>query len=799
MFKNYFKIAWRNIVKNKIPATINIFGLSVGLACCILMGMFVQHELSFDKFHKNAGSIYRITSIAEAGPSGKINLAVTPSAWAPIIKKDCPEVRQIVRVLKDEKTLLGQTGKEHAYAKNFLLADSNFFDVFSFHLLRGKPLNVLSQPNTIVLTEQAAEKYFGKDDPIGKTLECTTAFTGTINVQVTGIVAEPPGNSHMNFDALLSMSTLGDISQLWSYHMYQTYVLLANNTSSKVLESKLATFSKKYIDNNPNADGKQEIHLQPLTDIHLRSQLVGELQANGDITYVYIFSGIALFVLLIACLNFMNLSTVHSIKRAKEVGLRKVVGAEHKQLIKQFLVESVLISFFALVVSLIIVSLILPTFNQLSERTIHFNLASGYKLFLSLIGITGIVGILSGLYPAAVLSSFKPVEVLKGSFQKSIKGTSLRKALVTLQFVISIALIASTIMIYRQMQFIQNKKLGFDKEKVVVLTVQRNAGTDKLQAFKTALKNIPGVVSVAAASTIPGTQIPVNLVHDESSAANQNRSMQMLFVDHDFVNTLNMKVMEGRSFSEAYKTDESEGFIINAEAVKQLGWKTAKNAVGKSFQWVMPDEVLKTGKIIGVVENFNITPLKAPVQPLVMHILPRRFQYLYVRVSANNVLKAIEKEYKAFNVDQPFEYTFLDDTINAMYKSEVKQGIIFGYFTALAIIIACMGILGLSIFAAQQRIKEIGIRKVLGASVQSIVGELSKDFLKPVLIAAVIASPIAWYGIHKWLQNFAYRAEMSWWVFVVAGIAAIVIAILTISFQAIKAAIANPVKSLRSE
>ena len=798
MWKNNFKIAWRNLTKNKISAAINIFGLSIGLACCILMTMFVQHELSYDKFHKNAANIYRVTSIAD-GPNGKVNLAITPAAWAPLIQKDYPEVKQVSRVLQNEKSILGQTGKEHSFSKNLLLVDSNFFRVFSYKLLRGKTNNALSAPNTIVLTEEAAKRYFGNEDPMGKTIECTTNFTGIINVQVTGIVDEPPSNSHMTFDVLLSMSTLGDISQFWAYHMHHTYVLLANGASQKTLESKLATFSKKYIDNNPNADGKQEIHLQPLTNIHLHSQLVGELQANGNITYVYIFSCIALLVLLIACLNFMNLSTVRSIKRAKEVGMRKVAGAERSQLVKQFLAESLLVAFFALAVSLVIIILILPTFNQLSERTLHFNWTTNYKLLISLIALTGVVGLLAGIYPATVLSSFNPVEVLKGLFQKSIKGTSFRKVLVTLQFAISIALISSTILVYKQMQFVQNKKLGFDKEKVIVLAAQGNVAAGELQTFKTSVLNTPGVISVAAASNIPGALIPVNLIHEEGSAVNQNRSMQMLFVDHDFVNTLKMKVLEGRAFSTNYKTDESEGFIINQEAVKQLGWQTAKNAVGKSFQWVMPDTVLKSGKIIGVVEDFNITSLKAAVQPLVMHILPRRFQYLYIRVSTNDALHGIEKEYKTFNTNQPFEYSFLDDTISAMYKSERRQGIIFGYFSGLAIIIAGLGILGLSIFAAQQRIKEIGIRKVLGASVISIVGELSKEFLKPVLIAALIAFPIAWYAMHKWLQDFAYRIDISWWVFIVAGVIAICIALFTISFQAIKAALANPVKSLRTE
>ncbi|MCW3106663.1 MAG: FtsX-like permease family protein [Segetibacter sp.] len=798
MWKNNFKTAWRNIANNKLFSAINIFGLAIGLACCILMFLFIQHELSYDKFHANSKNLYRVTSIAD-GTNGKTNLAVTPSPWVPLMKKDYPEIKQFVRLLKDERVLIGERGKEHSFVKDVLFSDSTFFDVFSFKLLKGDPASALRQPNTVVLTSETAKKYFGTSDPIGKTLEVSTAFTATINVQVTGVVDEPPANSHFKFDALVSMSTMGDISNMWSYHMYHTYVVLANGTSKNALETKLKSFSDKYITNNPNADGKQEIHLQPITDIHLRSHMVGEIEENGDITYVYIFSGIALFVLLIACLNFMNLSTVRSLKRAKEVGLRKVVGAERQQLIRQFLGESILVSFFALILSLVIVFLTLPVFNDLSGRTLHLNFRSNYNFILAFILLTGLVGILSGLYPASVLSSFKPVEVLKGSFQKSIKGNALREVLVTLQFVISIGLIASTILVYRQMQFVQNKKLGFDKEKMIVLTMQKNNDPKKIEALKTSLMNTPGVIAASAASTIPSTKIPVNLIHDESAAAKENRSMQMLFVDHDFVKTMQMKLIAGRGFSKTFATDESEGFIVNNETVKQAGWKIANNAIGKSFQWVMPDQVLKSGKIIGVVEDFNITPLKSTVQPLVMHILPRRFQYLYVRLNSNNALANVEKTFKKFNPVQPFEYTFLDETINAMYASEKKLGKIFGYFSGLAILIACMGILGLSIYSTQQRIKEIGIRKVLGATPVNIVKELSKEFMKPVFIAAIIASPVAWFVMNKWLQDFAYRINISVWIFVLAGVIALLIALLTVSFQAIKAAIANPVKSLRSE
>ena len=798
MLKNYFKTAWRNISNNKIFSAINVFGLSIGLACCILMFLFIQHELSYDKFHSKANNIYRIISEEQAAADKKL-LAVTPAPWAPLIKKDYPEVKEYVRLLKDEKVLVGEKGKEHSFLKTVLLVDSSFFNVFSFKLLNGDPATALARPNSIVLTKAAAKKYFGDTDPVGKTIEAAPGFTGTIDVQVTGVVEEPPANSHIKFEALMSMSTLGDLSNTWSYHMHNTYVVLAGGASKNAVQAKLKSFSEKYIANNPNADSKHDIYLQPFTDIHLRSNMVGELEANGDITYVYIFSGIALFVLLIACLNFMNLSTVRSLKRAKEVGMRKVVGAERNQLIKQFLAESVLVAFFALLFSLLIVLLALPVFNQLSERTLTINFFENYNLVLILIALTGIVGLLSGIYPASVLSSFKPVEVLKGSFQKSIKGAVLRKVLVTVQFVISITLIASTILVYNQLQFVKNKRLGFDKEKVVIATIQKNSDVKKTESLKNSLLNVPGVISVSAASTIPSTKIPVNMIHDENSAVKENRSMQMLFVDHDFAKTLKMKLVEGRDFSVAHATDVSEGFIINQEAAKQLGWKTAKEAVGRSFQWVLPDTVLKNGKIIGVVEDFNITPLKSAVQPLVMHILPRRFQYLYIRISSNDALAAINHKFKEFNAEQPFEYTFLDDTINAMYASEKKLGQIFSYFSGLAILIACMGILGLSIYAAQQRIKEIGIRKVLGASAISIVGELSKEFLKPVIIASLLATPIAWYAMNKWLQDFAYRINISWWVFAVAAISAIVIAFATVSFQAIKAAASNPVKSLRTE
>ncbi len=584
--------------------------------------------------------------------------------------------------------------------------------------------------------------------------------------------------------------------------MFQSYVLINNTASKAGLEKKFAGFVNKYIINNPAADGKQDIFLQPLTSIHLHSQMVGEIGTNGSATYVYVFTGIALFILLIACFNFTNLSTARSVSRAKEVGLRKVVGAERRQLIGQFLGETTLLAVIALILAVIIATIALPVFNQLSQRELSILDGNNYGLLFLLVALVLFVGLLAGIYPATVLSSFKPVEVLKGKFQKSFKGIAFRKVLVTFQFAISIALVAGTILVFKQLQFLQTKKLGFDKDNVAIITLLRDTDSAKLQSLKLSLLNEPSVTSVAAASSVPSANIPVNLVNDGSIDLKKSSSMQMLFTDNDFIRTMKMKIVAGRDFTGSYATDKSEGFVLNEEAVRKLGWQNAEQAIGKTFQWVQPNVVLKTGKIIGVVQDFNITPLKSPVQPLVMHYFPGRFQYLYVRFNGSNgsnAVDAVGEKFKALYPNQFFEYSFLDETLNALYASEKKLSKIFGYFSFLAILIACLGILGLSLYSIQQRIKEIGIRKVLGANVMSITSELMKEFFKPVLIAAVIATPVAWYGMSKWLEEFAYRIQINWMVFVFSAVIVCTIAVLTMSFQAIKAATANPVKNLRTE
>ena len=800
MIKNYFKTAWRNLWKNKTFSVIIILGLSVGLACCILMFLFIQHELSYDKFNVHASNIYRITSESES-TSGKTNLAVTPAPWAPLMKKDFPEINNFVRILKSEKAVIGQPGQQKFYENDLLFADSTFFDVFSFGLLKGNSKQALEKPNCIILTRETAEKYFGSVDPIGKTLEINS-FVGTFNVQITAIVNEIPSTSHFKFNAIISLQTLGDLSGLWSFHMFQSYVLLNNNVSTQALETKFKGFVNKYIANNPQADGKHDIHLQPLSSIHLHSQMLGEIGVNGDIKYIYIFTGIALFILLIACFNFTNLSTARSLTRAKEIGLRKVVGAEKQQLMKQFLSETILFALIALALAIIIASLALPVFNQLSGRQLTFNLNNNYSLILLFVLLVVFVGILAGIYPAVILSSFRPVEVLKGKLPITAKGVLFRKVLVTLQFVICIALIASTIIVTKQLQFLKNKKLGFDKENVVIVTLPKDVDSARLQTLKNSILNNQVISNAAMASSIPGVNIPVNQVNDGNTDLSKALSMQMLFTDNEFIRTMNIKILAGRDFSSEYATDKTEGFILNEEAIKKMGWQNPAEAIGKRFQWVRPDVVLKSGKVIGVVQNFNITPLKSAVEPLVLHYSPMRFQYMYVRINqlnASHAIDIIEKSFKRIYPKQSFEYSYLDETLNNMYASEGKTSQIFSYFSFLAILIACMGILGLSLYSIQQHIKEIGIRKVLGASVIRITSELVKDFLKPVLIAAIIAFPIAWVAMNKWLQDFAYRVNISWWIFAAAGIVALLIAMLAVSFQAIKAAIANPVKSLRTE
>ncbi len=796
MFKNYFKTAFRNLWKNKIFFAINILGLSAGLACCIIIFLFIQYELSYDKFNVQAKNIYRITSVM-----GGTGLAVTPPPWAPLMKKEYPEIKEYVRLLQDKKVSVGALGEQHFYETKMLYADSTFFNVFTVSLEKGDVRHALEKPNSIVLTDETAKKYFGDANPIGKTLE-VNSFGRSFTVEVTAIAKQIPSASHFNFNSIVSLQVFGDLSSLWSSHMCQSYLLLNNNASPASLEKKFTGFVNKYIINNPQADGKNDIRLQPLTAIHLHSDFTGEIGTNGNITFIYIFAVVALFILLIACFNFTNLTTARSLTRAKEVGLRKVVGADKKQLLSQFLTETTLFALIALLIAIALAWVVLPVFNQLSARQLSLDFSSNFSLYLLLALLIAGVGLLAGLYPAVVLAAFKPVEVLKGKFIRNSKGGFFRKVLVTLQFAVSIALIASTILVSNQLDFLKNKKLGFDKENVLLLTVPRSTDSTQFASFKNALLSDKDIKSVAASSTIPGEQVPVNQVNDGSTDLSKAISMQMLFTDLDFASTMKMQIVAGRDFNKDMPTDKQSGFLVNEEAAKKLGWVNPAQAVGKTIQWVIPNAVLKSGKVIGVVKDFNITPLKSAVQPLVMHYASNSFQYLFVRfnqVKAEDVVATIHKQFDQFYSMQSFEYSFLDDALNNQYKSEQTLGTLFSYFSFLAIMIACLGVLGLSFYSIQQRVKEIGIRKVLGASVFSITKELLKEFVLPVIIASLIATPLAWYAMNKWLQDFAYHIQINWMVFLFTTVIVLLLALLTMSVQTIKAAIANPVKSLRTE
>src|SRR4030095_4860683 len=535
MFKKFFKIAFRNLWKNKVFSLINILGLSAGLACCILIFLFIQHELSYDKFNAQAKNIYRVTSVMPS-PTGSSELVVTPAPWAPLMKKDFPEIKEYTRLLKDEKVLIGQPGQQHFYETQMLYADSTFFNVFSIVFEKGDVAHALEKPNSIVLTDETAKKYFGDVNPIGKTLEINS-FGRNFNAEVTAIAKKVPSASHFSFNSIVSLQMLGDLSGMWAFHMMQSYLLLNNNVSAAALEEKFPGFVNKYIVNNPQADGKNDIHLQPLTDIHLRSHFVGEIDTNGNINYVYVFGGVALFILLIACFNFTNLTTAGSLKRAKEVGLRKVVGAEKKQLLSQFLGETVLFALIALAVAILLAYLVLPLFSQLAGRDLSIDFRNNYSLLLLLVVLVLGVGLLAGLSPAVVLSGFRPIEVLKGKFLKTGKGVPFRKVLVTVQFAVSIALIASTVIATRQLNFLQTKNPGFNKENVAIITLPKDGDSSRREGFKNALLLSHDIRYVAGSSGVPSDKTTVNQVNDGSTDLSNAISMQILFTDIDYVPT----------------------------------------------------------------------------------------------------------------------------------------------------------------------------------------------------------------------------------------------------------------------
>ena len=807
MLKNYLKIALRNLWKNKGFSAINIFGLEIGIAVCLLIMFFVIDEFSYDKFNKKASRIYRVDGDIKFGGTHFI-LAVAPDPMGPTLKKDYPQVEQYVR-FRDRGGFRIKKGNENLQENKVIHADSTLFDVFTLSMITGDPKTALVEPRTVVITEKIANKYFKSTDVVGKIF----VINDTSNYKITGVIENIPAQSHFNYDFFVSMSTIDESRKNnWLSNNFNTYILLKKDADPKAFEKNLETVVNKYVGeqaqqylNMSMTEFKKQGNfdnyaLTPLTAIHLHSDKVAELGTNGNLQNVYIFSAIGIFILLIACINFMNLSTAHSSNRAKEVGVRKVLGSRKQNLISQFLTESILISFIALLFAVAIAALLLPYFNQLSGKEIELGLFSKDWLIPSLLLLVLIVGLLAGSYPAFYLSSFQPVSVLKGKVAAGFKSGWFRSSLVIFQFAISIILIIGTVVIYNQLQFIRNKKLGFDREHVLVIKNTYSLG-NQAKSFKNELLNISGMQGVTITGYLPtgdyrsDSPLYPDAVLDQKKAV----SMQNWYVDENYIPTLQMQIAEGRNFSSEMPTDSS-AIIINEAAAKLLSFN---DPVNKNLYAIesLEKKTTKPYKIIGVVKDFNFNSLKEVVTPMALFLGTDKGS-VAMRIKTDNIsslITQVENKWKTIVPGQPFNYSFMDDDFNKIYSSEQRVGKIAMTFSILAILIACLGLFGLVTYAAEQRTKEIGIRKVLGATVGNIVAMLSKDFLKLVIIAALIAFPVAWWGMNKWLQDFAYRINISWWIFIIAGVAALLIALITVSFKAIKAAIANPVNNLRTE
>lgn len=808
MVKNYIKIAVRNMLRFKFISFVNLFGLTVGITCCLLITLYITNELSYDKYNKNAENIYRVerTFLNEETGALSLELGAVAPPFAPLLKNDFKDIKYITSVFPEGTTSVRYNDKIFNESDTYFI-DENFAKIFDVKVIKGNAAKALTEPFSVMLSEEIAKKYFGNEDPIDKVLRMDQQFS----CKVTGVYKALPANAHLHPQIMLSFNTLKDsavygekqLQTRWDNNSFFVYMLLPPSYDFKKLEAQLPAFLNRHIGNNSDPKHKTSnwtsLSLRKLTDIHLHSHKDSEIEENGDIKRVYIFSAIALFILLIACINYMNLSTARSALRAKEIGIRKVAGAGKPELILQFLSESVLFCIIATSLSFILTWAALPSLNSLSGQAFSMQNLFTPVILIPLMIMPFVVGILSGLYPAVFMSSFKPARVLKGLVKVGKGGVSMRKVLVVAQFSISIILIISTAVVFQQLQYMQNKSLGFNKDQII--TINNNSGLDNTyEAFKTALLSNAAIQKVARSSRIPsgrlldsqGSQIEIS-----DSMAPTKADIKYVRADQDFVPAYKVKIVAGRNFSTAYGTD-SASYIINESAVKALGLPTSEAAIGKRFSYGD-----RKGQIIGVANDFNFESLHQRIIPLVFYMADGLNNYgrISIKVSGNMTaaLAHVQATWKQYLPEVPFEYSFLDDRFANLYKSEKQQQSIFTIFSCIAIFIACLGLFGLSAFTITQRVKEIGIRKVLGASVSSIVQLISKDFLLLVAVAAVIAFPLAWYAMYQWLQDFAYRVSVSLWVFAAAAIIAVVIAFVTISIQAIKAAVANPVKSLRNE
>ena len=802
MIKNYLKISWRLILRQKSYSAINIIGLSLGIAATILILIYIVDELSYDKMHTDASQIYRVGFSARLEGT-EIRSAETCAPLAETMQKEIPQVTEVVRFGMWESVRMG-FGDKNFTEERVLVADSNFFSFFSFPVIEGNIQNFLRGPDKIVITESAALRYFGNEDPIGKII---TRGTEKAAAEVVGLVKDPPHNSHIVFNMVVSGESWDfmDDTQWTSYNLYTYFkthpdadLSIVKHQLDAMVETHMGTELERFTGMNLKEFRKQGndvgLFIQPLLDIHLRSDLKGEITPNGNIQYLWIFAVIAMFIILVACINFMNLSTARSASRAKEVGIRKTIGAFRSRLVFQFIAESLLYTFVSTMLALAIISLSLNSFNELTGKELTLGIFSSPVVIGSILLFIMIIGVIAGSYPAFYLTSFKPTEVLKGKVRSGFKNSALRNTLVVFQFVISIALIFGSMVVYRQLQFIQEKNLGFDKENVVNLLHTLSLGSDA-RAFKLELAMHPSFKGATFANALP-PRMPWSRAF-RKAGSDQDFMLNVYETDQDHLKTMGYEIKEGRFFSRELKSDQ-DGIILNESAYRQMGFSNLEEAVILSYQTEPPTPL----KVIGVLKDFNYQSLKDNVSPMAILPGPEPNQEMGIRLSKGNTaeqLALLESIWKKYARDAPFEYSFLDENFDALFRTEQRMGQIILVFTVLAISIACLGLFGLAAYTAEQRAKEISIRKVMGASVSQVVALIARDFTLLVMVAFVIATPLGWYLAESWLSGFANRIRIDYTFAIISGILSILIALITISYQSIRAAKENPVRAMRLE
>ncbi|MFT3978910.1 MAG: ABC transporter permease [Ferruginibacter sp.] len=802
MFTNYLKIALRNIRKNKLYSAVNIIGLTTALAGCILIGLFIWNELTYDNFQQHKDRIARVVmKYREAGKEGSI--AVTGTRVGPQYKRSFPQVESYVRVMKYPLSLTN--GQQSFEEKNLLYADEDFFKLFSFPFLEGNPATALNAPQKIVLTKKAAEKYFGKADPLGKTLRISG---GTKDYEVTGITGDVPTNSQIQYDAVISFaSTNAFKTEKWSEANYITYLLLKDKSQFSAVDNGMkqymAALPKEELRISEGSSDYRSFELEPFSKVHLYSKVDGGLEPGGNLTYIYVLAIVALMILLIACVNYTNLATAQSVSRSTEIAVRKVLGARQQQLLKQFLGESFVITIIAFVLAILLSIVLLPLFNNITGK--EFTTAALFRpvplLFFTMLAIG--ISLLAGAYPAFVLSNTRLANILKSGFRVSQSGGGIRKGLIVFQFVISVFLLTTTLIVMKQVSYIQHSNIGYDRNQVLVLPVDYKT-KQVYEPLKEALQQIPGVVAVTGAYEDPTSIGWGDGITADDGNGQKELSLNATPVDLDYLKTMGMQLAAGRDFvSNDFLTQDTSNdysnykasYILNEKAARDLGW-TAEQAIGKTISRGSP------GPVVGVVKDFHFQSLHRPVGPLLIFLDSGMVQQMFIKIRPVQVagtIASIENAWKQRVSHRPFDYHFLDDDFNALYNTEQRTAKLFFLFASLAIVLACLGLFALAAYTTIQRTKEISIRKILGANVGSILLLIAKQFILLILIANIIAMPVAWWAGNQWLNDFAYRIDINWSIFAIAGIAGVAIALLTISYHAIRVALSNPVKSLRTE